>query len=124
MDDTYAYIKPNKYAFEENNKISLLGVLVKRTSNSKLKTSVLRKLTNTDIYMNWNIRAPTDWKIETLKTLIKLAKTLCSNENSLKTEIEHLRRVFVETNGYPRNIVNRVINQKVLLNLETIQENA
>ena len=93
MDDIYAYIKPNKYAFEENNKISLLDVLVKRMSNNKLKTSVLRKLTNTDIYMNWNIHAPTDWKIETLKTLIKLAKTLCSNENLLKTEIEHLRKV-------------------------------
>ena len=40
--------------------------------------------------MNWKTHAPTDWKIGTLKTLIKLAKTICSNENLLKTEINHL----------------------------------
>ena len=39
--------------------------------------------------MNWNTHAPTDWKIGTLKTIIKRTKTICSNENLLKTEIEH-----------------------------------
>ena len=54
-----------------------------------VETSVLRKSTNTNIYMNWNTYASTDWKIGTLKTIIKRAKTICLNENLLKTEIEH-----------------------------------
>ena len=72
--------------------------------------------------MNWNTHASTDWKIGTSKTLIKRAKAICSNQNLFKIEIEHLRKVFVEINSYPRNIVNRVINQEVSRNLETIQE--
>ena len=73
--------------------------------------------------MNWNTHAPTDWKVGILKTLIKCAKAICSNENLLKIEIEHLRKVFVKINSYPIHTVNRVINQELSRNLETIQEN-
>ena len=49
--------------------------------------------------MNYNTHAPTDWKMGTLKTLIKRAKKFYSNENLLKTEIEHLRKVTQDTAG-------------------------
>ena len=66
----------------------------------------------------------TDWKKGTLKTLVKRAKTICSNENVLKTEIEHLRKVFVEIDSYLRHIIiDGVINQELSRNLDTIQEN-
>ena len=56
----------------------------------------------------------TDWKKETLKTLVKRAKTIYSNENVLKTEIEHLRKVFVEIDSYLRHIIiDGVINQEL-----------
>ena len=141
VDDTHAYINPDKighilkilnsyhpkiqftYELEDNNTISFLDVLVKRTQNNKFETSVYRKPTNTDIYMNWNTHAPTNWKIGTLKTLIKRAKTVCSNETLLKREIEHLRKVFVEINNYPKNMVNRIIKQQLSNTFETVREN-
>ena len=141
MEDTYAQIKPNKmthasnilnsdhpkiqfiYELEENNKISFLNALVKRTLNNKFKRSIFRKSTKTDIQMNWNTHAPAYWKVEILKTFIKRGGAVCSNENLLKTEIEHLRKVFVKMSSKPRHIVNRVINQELSQNLETIQEN-
>ena len=111
------------YELEENNKISFLDVLMIRTSNNKFETSVFKKSTNTDIYMNWSTHAPTYWKIATLKTLINRAKPICANENLLKTITEHLGKVFVKMNSYPTHIVNRVINQELSRNLETIQQN-
>ena len=127
IDDTCAYFKPNKiihmlnildsyhpkigftYELEKNNKISFLDILWKRKLKNKFEAIVFRKSTNTYIYMNCNANAPSDRKIGTLKTLNKRAKTICSHGNWFKTEIEHLRKVFVERNSYPRHIVNIVI---------------
>ena len=56
-------------------------MLIKRVNNSKLETSAYRKPTSTDIYINWNAHAPTEWKIGTLRNLIKRAKLICSDES-------------------------------------------
>ena len=70
VDDTHAFIDPSKIKFvleklnsyrpniqlihenEENQKITFLDVLIIRTRDSKLETTVFRKETNTDLYMN------------------------------------------------------------------------
>ena len=65
-----------RYELDKGNEKSFLDVLVKRTSNNKFETSVFRKSTNTDIFVNWNTPSPTDWKIGTLKTLVKPTKTI------------------------------------------------
>ena len=57
------------YELEDNGKISFLDVLVTKTdTNGSLETSVFRKATNTDIYMNWKSHAPHARKIATLKS--------------------------------------------------------
>ena len=79
VDDTHAYIDPQKvesilnklndyhpnieftFELEENNSINFLDVNIKRISNNKLETTVYRKTTNTDIYINWNSHAPSEW---------------------------------------------------------------
>ena len=76
VDDTYAYIDPSKIEFvleklnsyhpniqftheiEENQKITFLDVLIIRTRDNKLETTVFRKETNTDLYIPWNSHAP------------------------------------------------------------------
>ena len=65
------------FELEKNNEINFLDVLIKRVNNNKLETGVYRKLTSTDIYINWNAHAPTEWKIGTLRNLIKQAKLIC-----------------------------------------------
>ena len=70
VDDTHAYIDPSKIEFvleklnsyhpniqlthkiEENQKITFLDVLITRTRDNKLETTMFRKETNTDLYIN------------------------------------------------------------------------
>ena len=90
FDDTYAYIAPHKidyvmkklntyhqqiqftYNLEKDQRISFLDVSIRRLTTGKLETTVFRKETNTDVYMNWNSHAPMQRKICTLKTLVKI----------------------------------------------------
>ena len=80
VDNTHAYIDTSKIEFvleklnsyhpniqftheiEENQKITFLDVLITRTRDNKLETTVFRKETNTDLYINWNSHAPIQWK--------------------------------------------------------------
>ena len=76
VDDTFALIDPNKipnvlqrlnsynpkiqftYEEEKNGTIPFLDVLIKRTEENTLETTVYRKKTNNNVYMNWNSYSP------------------------------------------------------------------
>ena len=55
----------------------------------KIETCVHRKETSNDLYINWNAHAPMEWKIGTLKTLVKCTKIVCSTTVLLHQEIDH-----------------------------------
>ena len=94
VDDTHAYVNPEKVDFiltkrnsyhpniqftfelEKNKQITFLAVLVKRTVTNQTETCVHRKETSIDLYINWNSNAPVEWKIGTLRKLVKRAKTV------------------------------------------------
>ena len=119
VDDTHVYVNPEKvdfiltklnlyhpnihftYELEKNKQIIFLDVLVKRTVTNQIETCVHRKETSTDFYINWNSHAPVQWKIGTLRNLVKRAKTVCSTTVLLHQEIEHLKAVFTRINKYP-----------------------
>ena len=101
VDDTITYIKPDfitnvidifskfhqnikfTYEVEHNGMISFLDILLMRC-NGELETTVFRKETNNDIYLHWRSFAPMTWKKGTLRTLIRRAYTVCSNDNLLQ----------------------------------------
>ena len=130
VDDTFAFIKPDTeeeiqnvlnsfhkninftYERENENMIPFLDVSVQRFEDGKIETSVYRKDTNTDIYMNWNAHAPANWKIATLKCLVKRAFMISSKEEYLQKELEHLKRVFCEYNDYPERLVDNIVNNE------------
>ena len=130
VDDTFAFIEPDatqdvlqklnsydpkiQFTFEtENNRtIPFLDVLIRRTEDNQLETTVYRKKTNNGIYMNWNSHSPQSWKIGTLKNLIRRAAMICSQPEDLQREINHLEKVFCETNEYPTSIVKRIIEEE------------
>ena len=130
VDDTFAFIEPGttqdvlqklnsydpkiQFTFEtENNRtIPFLDVLIRRTRDNQLETTVYRKKTNNGIYMNWNSHSPQSWKIGTLKNLIRRAAMICSQPEDLQREINHLEKVFCETNEYPTSIVKRIIEEE------------
>ena len=69
VDDTFAFVTPSSeaiiqnelnlyhnsikftYEVEKTNKLPFLDVLITKTTDGKLETSVYRKTTNTDIYI-------------------------------------------------------------------------
>ena len=79
--------------------------------DNKLVCSVYKKSTNNDIYMNWHSFAPKTWKTGTLKSLIERATLICSIEELLKEELEHLEKVFREKNNFPKWVIRNVMNE-------------
>ena len=114
VDDTHAYIEPGKidyvikklntyhqqtqftYELEKYQRISFLDVSIGRLTKERLERAVFRKETNTDTYMNWKYLAPLQWKIGTLKNLVKRSIVIFSGQHLLQIELDHLRKVFVE----------------------------
>ena len=60
----------------------------------RFQTTVHQKKTNTDLYIHWEAEAPKTWKRSTLRGLIRTAFNICSNEELLKQEPDHLQRSF------------------------------
>ena len=98
---------------EKNKQITFLDALVKRTVANQIETCVHRKETSTNFCINWNSHAPMEWKIGTLRNLVKRTKTVCSTTVLLHQEIEHLKAVFTGINEYPIKTVNTIINQEL-----------
>ena len=63
------------------------------------------------IYLHWDSFAPNTWKRDTLRTLVLRAHAICSREELLDQEINHLQHVFVTFNGYPKWVVLQVLNK-------------
>ena len=83
----------SKYEVEHNGKILFLDVLIIRC-NGKLNTIVFHKETNNDIYLHWKSFASVTWKKGTLRTLIRRAYTVCSNDNLFAGRITSYRIMF------------------------------
>ena len=146
VDDTFAIIEPKNvemvekelnsfhntikftHELEQEQKLPFLDVLIKRTETDEIETSVYRKPTNTDIYMNWKSHAPGTWKVATLKSLVKRALLVSSTKSALEHELGHIQHVFSELNDYPPKLVETIIKnernnfQQKELTLETDEE--
>ena len=130
VDDSYVFVKKamkdeveqmlNSYhenirfthEVENAGTIAFLDVLVTKGRNGELETSVYRKSTNTDIYMNWHAHAPTTWKIATLRSLVTRALYISSTKNALEKEMSHLKKVFLEYNNFPRKLIESTIERE------------
>ena len=53
------------------------------------------------------------WKIGTLKNLVKKSIIICSDQHLLQIELDHLRKVFVEINDYPSKTVENIIKNEL-----------
>ena len=131
VDDTFAFIKPDqighveqvlnnfdpkiKFTHETENerRIAFLDVTIHRTPNNTSETSVYRKPTDNNIFMNWHSHSPRSWKIGTVKSLVKRAIMISSTEALLKTELDHLTKVFHENNQYPVSVTKAIIEEEI-----------
>lgn len=73
-------------------------------------TNVFRKPTFTGLYTSWNSFVPKSHRIGLIATLAYRAIMICSPE-LLDGELTKIRNIF-ESNGYPINVIKRVIDSK------------
>ena len=71
MKKLNTYLKQTQLTIElkQDQRILFLDVSIRRLTNGKLVTTVFRKETNADVYMNCNFHAPIQWKTGTLTNL-------------------------------------------------------
>ena len=91
--------------------LPFLDVLVIR-KNKIIETTVYRKPTNSDIYLNWNSFSTKSWKQGTLRTIIKLAYVICSIKDFLQKELHHISFVFQNFNSFPKWVIGQVLHQE------------
>ena len=92
---------------ESNFKLSFLDVCVQRNNNS-FHTSVFRKDTFSGLGLSYFSFCCKVFKINSIKTLIHRAYSICSHQSSLYSEFNFLTEFF-HCNGFPRSLVQKSI---------------
>jgi len=92
---------------EENGKLPFLDCLVSR-HNNKLGTTVYRKPTHTNRFLDESSYNLTSHKAMTIKTLTRRAQLFCDTLHSLRDENRYLERVF-HKNNYNADFTRRNI---------------
>ena len=95
------------YELENQNKLPFLDVLLIPRGYT-IETTVYRKSTENEIYLNWGSFAPVTWKRGTLKTLFNRGYIVCSTDYHLKKELDYLRYVFQKHTNYLKWIIKQV----------------
>ena len=75
------------FEMEEEYKLAFLDVMVLRNTNDTINTTVYRKSTNTNIYINWHSHSPSQWKKTTANVLIQRAIKICFDKTFLDEEL-------------------------------------
>ena len=87
--------------------IPFLDILLTPGEDGKITTSVFRKPTHTDLYMQWNSNHAIISKYSVIGTLHYRANTICSSPELLQQEEQHLKKVLTRCK-YPDWAINRV----------------
>ena len=101
-----------KFTKEEEscNQLAFLDVLVTRTDDGHLVTSVYRKPTFSGLYLGWDSFVPKQYKRGLVCGLIHRAWRICSDYEKFHSEILFLKNVLA-CNGYPTSFVEGCLNK-------------
>jgi hypothetical protein len=87
------------YEKEENGSLPFLDVLLTRSPNNTIQTTVYRKPTHTNQYLHATSCHHPQQKLNVLKTLYNRATSVCSSESTLKSEMNTLKSI-AHSNGF------------------------
>ena len=94
---------------EQARELPFLDVLVKQ-NNKEFHTSIFRKPTYTDSYINYQSNHHPATKIATICCLKKRAENICQGE-ALVQELKHIEDAFV-ANNYPGGLVRNTLRKR------------
>lgn len=98
------------HEMESGNKLAFLDCLVIRGANGSLSTSVYRKRTHTDQYLNFESHNPTSTKASIVGCLARRAQTISGSPHAVSRENRYLVDVFT-ANSYPVRFVKNSIKK-------------
>ena len=81
---------------KEDGAIPFFDTIVKPGADGKLSTTVYRKPTNTDQYLQWDSDHHLSAKFSVIHTLFHRAQRVCSNPGLLHKENIHLRNALTQ----------------------------
>ena len=96
---------------EVESKLAFLDILLHRDGHYIL-TTVYRKVTNNDVYLNSYSFCPREWKRRAFRYLAQRAYIICSSSHLLKEELKHLEDVFVLKNNFLIWVVKKILNEE------------
>ena len=99
------------YKMEVESKLAFLDILLHRDGHDIIVT-VYRKVTNSDVYLNWYSFCPREWQQGTFRSLVQRAIIICSSSHLLKEELKHLEDVFVMKNKFPIWVVMKILKEE------------
>ena len=88
-----------------------LDTLVTPQDDGTLTTSVYRKPTHTDLYLQWDSHHNLACKYSVINTLTHRAKAVCSNSKLLEEELKYLHEVLHQSK-YPQLAINKVLKKQ------------
>ena len=91
---------------KSDGSLPFLDTVVLPQPDNSLLTTVYRKPTHTDLYLQWNSHNHLSAKYSVTKILKHKARTVCSNEQLLKEEEDHLNKAL-KNYRYPVWALNR-----------------
>ena len=97
---------------EENSKLPVLDVLVTRLPDGSMSTSVYRKKTHTDQYLNFSSHHPLHHKLGVIRSLLDRKDTIVTEDSDKEQEDKHICEAL-RKNGYPNWSIKLAKQQKV-----------
>ena len=91
---------------ESEGKLPFLDVLLQRDPDGLIATTVYRKSTHTDRYLDFASHHPLAHKIAVVRTLQNRAEAISSSIPDRGKETWHLRQALI-TNGYHKGVIQR-----------------
>ena len=91
----------------EDESIPFLDVLVIPNEDGSLNSTVFRKPTHTDLYLQWDRHHTLPSKYSVIGTMLHRAKTICPDPQLLKQEEDHLYKALSNCK-YPAWALNRI----------------